>query len=141
MSKFNQSLSRALCACALVCAAAYPAMSAAQAEPGAAQTSVAGGVTIKATAGNISPDSQVWSFAIVFDTHSQDLNDDPLSSAILVADDGRESKPLAWKGAPAGGHHREGTLEFAAQKPRPKALELRIWRPGETEPRSFRWTL
>ena len=132
---------RAVCACALVCAAAYPGTSAAQTQPGAAQASVAGGVTIKATAGNVAPDAGVWSFTLVFDTHSQNLDDDPMNSAVLVTDDGRESKPLAWKGAPAGGHHREGVLEFAATKPRPKTLELRIRRQGETETRSFRWSL
>jgi hypothetical protein len=141
MSKFELSFPRLLSACALACAAFYPHMASAQGEPAAAQSSVAGGVTVKATASNISAEAQVWSFAIVFDTHSQELNDDPAASAVLIADDGRTSKPLAWKGAPAGGHHREGVLEFEPQKPPPKALELRIRRQGEAEARSFRWTL
>ncbi len=82
----------------------------------------------------------MWNFAVVLDTHSQELGDDLVEAAVLVTDDGRRIKPLSWKGAPAGGHHREGTLEFKAPKPSPKLLELRLQRSGEPDPRVFRWT-
>lgn len=107
----------------------------------ATQSTSVSGVTVKVTARNTAADTATWEFGVVLDTHSQELSDDLLRSAVLRTDDGRELAPTAWKGAPAGGHHREGTLEFAAPKPRPKSLEIRIQRPGEAEPRSFRWSL
>lgn len=98
------------------------------------------GVTVKVTPRNIAANAQPWVFAIVLDTHSQELADDLLQTTVLVADDGRELKPSAWKGAAAGGHHREGTLEFAAPNPAPRSFELRMRRPGEGEPRVFRFS-
>ena len=109
--------------------------------PAATQSTSVGGVTVKVTARNIAADAATWEFSVVLDTHSQDLSDDLLKSAVLRTDDGRELAPTAWKGAPAGGHHREGTLEFAAPQPRPKSVEIRIQRSGEAESRSFRWPL
>lgn len=97
------------------------------------------GVTVKVTpkwAG--SPDGR-WEFAIVLDTHSADLSDDLVQSASLSTDDGRTIKPLAWSGAPPGGHHRSGVLSFEVPPPRPNAIELSIMRPGEDSPRTFRW--
>jgi hypothetical protein len=85
------------------------------------QLPCARGVTVKVTPNNISPDAGVWSFAVVFDTHSQDLNDDLMTTA-RGSDDGREFNPLTWRGAPAGGHHREGTLELPRRNPQPKPL-------------------
>ncbi|HSV35129.1 MAG TPA: hypothetical protein VLI46_06210 [Ramlibacter sp.] len=113
----------------------------AQESNGAVQTSAVRGVTVKVTPGSLAAEAVVWTFAVVLDTHSEDLGDDLMNIAVLVADDGRQFKPRSWTGAPAGGHHREGTLEFAAIKPAPKAVELKMHRPGEAEPRSFRWTV
>lgn len=81
----------------------------------------------------------VWEFEVAFDTHSQELDDDLMKSATLVAADGRPAAPLEWKGAPPGGHHRSGVLRFAAPKPAPARIELRIHRAGEREPRIYRW--
>ena len=97
-----------------------------------------GGVTVKATPGTLS--GAIWEFQIVFDTHSQDLRDDVAKSASLVAD-GVVSAPLEWRGDPQGGHHRKGVLRFKAPAGRPAAIELRLSRPGEIEPRVFRWRL
>jgi hypothetical protein len=97
-----------------------------------------GGVTVKATPGTLS--GGIWEFEIVFDTHSQDLRDDVAKSASLVAD-GVASAPLEWRGDPQGGHHRKGVLRFKAPAARPAAIELRLSRPGEAEPRVFRWKL
>lgn len=96
------------------------------------------GVTVKATPRAIAGAS--WEFDIVFDTHSQDLRDDLMKSATLVAD-GRTHVPVGWKGDPPGGHHRKGVLRFNAINPAPKAIELRIARSGEPKPRSFQWQL
>lgn len=97
------------------------------------------GVTVKVTPKSVgSPDGR-WEFAIVLDTHSADLGDDLTQSATLSTDDGRTIKPLAWTGAPPGGHHRSGVLSFEVPPPRPKTIELSIVRPGEDSPRTFRW--
>jgi hypothetical protein len=102
------------------------------------QSSSAAGVTVKATPRASS--GGAWEFEIVFDTHSQELNDDLVKTASLRAD----GKPLAaadWQGDPPGGHHRKGVLKFNATAPGPQAIELTITRPGEPKPRSFRWQL
>lgn len=56
-------------------------------------------------------------------------------------DKGNAYKALAWDGAGPGGHHRKGLLRFPVIVPRPQAVELRITRAGEAQPRIFRWEL
>lgn len=113
----------------------------AQTSPAAEQSSSERGVTVKVTAKSIGVPGSPWEFAVVLDTHSADLSDDLVQSATLTTDDGRTFKPTGWLGAPPGGHHREGVLAFDVPAPRPAAVELRIHRPGEAAPRSFRWQL
>lgn len=67
-----------------------------------------------------------------------DLSDDLAQSATVTTDDGRTFMPTGWRGAPPGGHHREGVLVFDAPAPLPSAMELRIDRPGESVPRDRR---
>lgn len=105
----------------------------------AAQSSSAAGVTVKITPRTLA--GATWDFEVVFDTHSQDLKDDLEKSAVLVADGGTPQAPAKWQGPPPGGHHRSGTLQFNAISPMPAAIELRITRPGESKPRSFKWQL
>lgn len=97
-----------------------------------------GGVTVTATPGTLT--GGIWEFQLAFNTHSQELRDDPAKSASLVAD-GAVSKPLDWRGDPPGGHHRKGALRFMAPAGHAVAIELRLARPGEAEPRVFRWKL
>jgi hypothetical protein len=99
------------------------------------------GVTVAVTPQNVAPNASAWEFKVVFDTHSADLSDDLLKSAVLVDPAGKRHTPLAWDGAPPGGHHREGVLRFAPITPSPSAVELQISRPGEATARSFRWKL
>lgn len=80
----------------------------------------------------------VWEFSISLDTHSQELNDDLVNVATLLAG-GKTFTPAAWQGDPPGGHHRKGVLKFNAVEPSPQTIELRIRRSGESKPRSFRW--
>lgn len=103
------------------------------------QTSNQSTVTVKVTPLNLQ--DATWEFEVVFDTHSQELKDDMLTSAVLLAADGTSVYPLAWQGDPPSGHHRKGILRFGALKSAPTQLELRINRAGEPKPRVFRWTL
>ena len=106
-----------------------------------AQTSSARGVAIKVTPRNLASNAGSWEFAIVLDTHSQDLSDDLVKSSLLLDGAGGRHSPTAWDGAPPGGHHREGVLRFKPVSPQPQSIELQIKRAGETAPRSFRWQL
>ena len=101
-----------------------------------AQTNSAAGVMITAKPRALT--GKAWEFEIALNTHSQDLKDDLAKSATLVAG-GKTFVPAAWQGDPPGGHHRKGLLKFSAVDPGAREIELRIARPGEPEPRSFRW--
>lgn len=106
-----------------------------------AQRSSAGGVTVTVTPQDLAASAKSWDFKVVLDTHSGDLNDDLVKTATLLDDKGGRYVPVQWEGAGPGGHHREGTLKFNPVAPAPAAIELRIQRPGEPAPRSFRWQL
>jgi hypothetical protein len=103
------------------------------------QTSNQSAVTVKVTPRNLQ--GAVWEFDVVFDTHSQELNDDLLKNAVLVGADDTQASPIAWQGDPPGGHHRKGVLRFNALKPVPSTVVLLISRPGEPKPRSLHWEL
>ena len=103
------------------------------------QTSSLSGVTVKVTPGSLA--GAEWEFEVVFDTHSQELNDDPLKAAMLVADGSKPSSPTGWQGDVPGGHHRKGVLRFKPAAASPARVELRLQRPGEASPRVFRWQL
>jgi hypothetical protein len=103
------------------------------------QTSSQSGVTVKVAPQSLSGVN--WEFSITFDTHSQDLSDDVMKTATLVADGGGPLSPLAWQGDPPSGHHRKGVLRFKAPDGSPAIVELRLKRPGEAAPRVFRWQL
>jgi hypothetical protein len=96
-------------------------------------------VTVKVTPRSL--DGATWEFDVVMDTHAQDLTDDLVKTAALVASDGSEIRPLEWKGAPPGGHHRAGVLRFKAPDPVPSIVVLKIARPAESKPRVFQWKL
>lgn len=123
--------------------AAMPSAAMAQAGPAAttAQSSSDRGVTVKVTPKAIGSADSRWEFSVVLDTHSVDLSDDLTQIAVLATDDGRVLQPSSWTGAGPGGHHREGVLSFDVQAPLPATIELRITRPGEAAPRTFRWQL
>lgn len=107
----------------------------------ATQKSSAGGVTVAVTPLSLAASVKSWDFKVVLDTHSQDLSDDLVKTAVLIDDKGGQYVPLRWEGAGPGGHHREGTLKFEAISPQPNAIEMQVRRPGEPKPRSFRWQL
>jgi hypothetical protein len=124
---------------ALLClAAAFLTAGVASGQTFPTQTSSISGVTVKATPRALT--GGAWEFDVVFDTHTQDLKDDLMKSASLVAD-GKTIAPAVWRGDSPGGHHRKGVLRFNAVSPPPKAMELTLTRLGEPKPRSFRWQL
>ncbi len=112
----------------------------AQAAPSAApaQSSSERGVTVKVTPRPVPQGAAEWEFSVVLDTHSEDLGDDLLKTAVLLAD-GREIKPSQWVGGAPGGHHREGVLKFPAPEPAATSIEIRIQRGNEAAARVFRW--
>ena len=120
-------------------AALYAASAAAGELP--EQSSQASGVSVSVKPTDVSAAAKTWTFEVALNTHSGDLSDDLTRTARLVDAAGKEQPPAGWEGAPAGGHHRTGVLRFKALSPRPDTLELRMVRPGETAPRTFRWTL
>ena len=125
------------CILLLPLALASPGIVAADRLP--SRTTQQAGVTVKVEPRALAPAG--WDFHITFDTHTQELKDDLLKSAVLVADGGRPAAAVAWNGDPPGGHHRKGMLRFTAVAPAPAQIELRIQRAGEPAPRVFRWDL
>lgn len=99
------------------------------------------GVTLRAKPIEIGAKVKSWTIEIALDTHSQELADDFTRSAVLIEASGKPHAPVAWDGAGPGGHQRAGVLRLEPITPMPAVLELRIQRPGEAAPRSFRWTL
>lgn len=125
----------------MLAATPWPAMGQAGPNATTTQSSTDQGVTLKVTPKSIGSQVTRWEFSVVLDTHSADIGDDLTRSATLTTDDGRTLKPTSWTGAGPGGHHREGVLAFDVAAPRPTMIELRIARPGESTPRTFRWQL
>ncbi len=52
-------------------------------------------------------------FALVFDTHSVDLDFDIAASSALTDESSASYGDAKWNGDPPGGHHRKGTLIFS----------------------------
>ena len=124
----------------LVCAILALGFGASAAPPSLAPLSTSeAGVTVKVTPRSL--EGATWEFEVVFDTHTQELTDDLVKTAALVAANGSEIAPLEWKGAIPGGHHRAGVLRFKAPDPLPSVLLLKIARPAEAKPRVFQWKL
>ena len=103
------------------------------------QTSNQNGVTVKVTPRSLA--GPAWEFEVVFDTHSQELKDDPVKSAALVVDGGAPSAPTGWEGDGPGSHHRKGVLRFASVGTKGDSLQLHIDEVGGVATRSFVWKL
>ncbi len=98
-------------------------------------------VTITVTPVELGGDIKTWKFAVVFDTHSENLDQD-LTKVIVLSDDKKNTYlPTAWEGSGPGGHHREGILVFNAVQPVPQSVEIKIKDVGGVAERSFRWNL
>jgi len=97
-------------------------------------------VTVMITPLDLSPQSKEWKFDIGMNTHSVELDQDPMQITILVDDKENIYKPISWNGAPPGGHHREGVLIWKAIEPMPKSVEIKISSIGGVV-RSFTWQI
>ncbi len=97
-------------------------------------------VTIAATPLDLDATADTWKFEISFDTHSVDLDEDPLKVATLIDERGNANQPVAWEGPGPGGHHRSGILVFNSM-PGAKVLELKIVNVGGVPERSLVWNL
>ena len=97
-------------------------------------------VTVTITPSDLDVESEEWKFDVVISTHSVELDQDMTKIAVLIDDSDNEYSPVRWKGAPAGGHHREGTLIFASIAPYPQDLKLNIKNIGDVQ-RLFSWIL
>lgn len=104
------------------------------------KTDAQGPITVEVTP-RIIPEDRQWKFEVVFDTHSVELDQDPLQVAVLIDDQGTAFKPSAWDGPGPGGHHREGVLIFEAIVPIPKYVEVQVVDLGGIPERSFKWNI
>ncbi|MDO8552285.1 MAG: hypothetical protein Q7S01_02005 [bacterium] len=97
-------------------------------------------VAVTVTPFQLSAADSVWKFKVVLDVHSGSLDQDMLTTAVLVDDSNRIYRPTKWDGAPPGGHHREGVLSFMTSTSVPKQVQLKILNIDVPE-RNFTWTL
>ncbi|MBC8247517.1 MAG: hypothetical protein H8E81_08020 [Deltaproteobacteria bacterium] len=80
-------------------------------------------------------------FEIRMNAHSGDLSQDLVSVSTLKDDNGREYRPMDWQGAPPGGHHRTGVLEFPALNGNTKSVTLVIKDVASVPERIYKWNL
>lgn len=78
-------------------------------------------------------------FEVRMFTHSVELNQDMIAVSTLKDDQGKEYHPNAWKGAPPGGHHRKGTLEFPMLEGNPNRVTLIMRNIANVPERIFEW--
>lgn len=80
-------------------------------------------------------------FEIRMNTHSVPLEYDLTAVSLLKDDQGHEYRATAWKGSPAGGHHRSGVLEFPVIANGAKSITLYIKNIADVPERTFEWKL
>lgn len=80
-------------------------------------------------------------FEIRMNTHSVPLEYDLTAVSLLKDDQGHEYRATAWKGSPAGGHHRSGVLAFPGIAKRAKSITLYIKNIADVPERTFKWKL
>jgi hypothetical protein len=78
-------------------------------------------------------------FEVRMSTHSVELDQDLTAVCSLRDDQGREYKPLKWKGSPPGGHHRSGVLAFPPLEGNPKSVTLIMRSIANVPERTFGW--
>lgn len=112
------------------------------------RTSQGGNVTLEVTWDKDVPAADSLQFKVVMDTHSVNLDGVDLGRlAVLRNDAGKEVSPERWD-APAGGHHRSGTIAFPATAggsaligPQTKFIQMVVRDVAGVKERSFKWEL
>ena len=102
----------------------------------ATRTAKSGPVAVKVTPRGV--DASGARFSVDLDNHAVDLTGDYAKTSTLTVA-GNPWAGARWTGAGPGGHHRSGTLTFAAGGPASGAVELRLG--GLPTPVTLRWTL
>jgi len=105
------------------------------------QTNSEGSVEVEVTPIDITGTSDLWLFKTVLNTHSVELDQDLTKLTVIKSNSGIEYKPLAWEGAPPGGHHREGILTFRPISPQPSTIDIIVKDIGGIPERKFSWKL
>lgn len=112
------------------------------ATPPATRTDATGGVTVTATW--MEPRDRL-TFRVQLDTHAGNLDRIDLARLATLDDGTTTLKPISWT-APAGSHHRVGTLRFATRAANgtgvyspDRTYELSIRGIGSTPNRVLRW--
>lgn len=105
------------------------------------QSDEQGEVIVTVTPGNVSSKAETWSFDVLLDTHSVELNEDMVSVAVLTDNNGEQYRATGWRGDGPGGHHREGTLLFKPITPMPTLLTLKLSNLGGIGERTFTWQI
>ena len=83
--------------------------------------------------------SSTWTFNFGLNTHSGSLDMDMRKVVMLTDGRGDAFTPTAWDGPAAGGHHRNGTLTFAAPSTIPKNFTITVTLP-DNPPQTFLWS-
>ncbi len=118
---------------------------AAQAQPAApgfeTQSNDEQAVIVEVTPLNLAEGGTTLEFEVAFNTHSVELGFDPATLSILRDGQGQEYSATAWKGDPAGGHHRSGTLQFELPTVPTDSVEVVIRNIAGVPERVFQWKL
>lgn len=80
-------------------------------------------------------------FEVRMNTHSADLVQDMAAASTLKDNHGREYKATSWQGAPPGGHHRSGVLEFPSLADNSESITLVIRAIDNVPERTFNWRI
>jgi hypothetical protein len=102
------------------------------------KTDKQGAVTVAVKPIEIAEGAASWTFEVVLDTHSVELDDDLAAQSVLIDGQGNEYRPISWEGDPPGGHHRKGVLKFTTLS-QADMIQLKIRGIGGVVERIFRW--
>ena len=104
------------------------------------QTNNTNSVRVDVVPIQLTPGKQA-TFEIRLNTHSVPLDYDLVAVSLLKDDQGHKYPASAWKGSPAGGHHRSGVLEFPAIAKDTKSITLSLKDIAGVPERTFEWKL